>query len=180
MKFEISNLNDVSDLKNSVADRIWNEWWRPHGHLFQVVTDFFDELPEARGIPFCLVAHDEGKYVGSVLGLVSDLDERPELSPWVGALWVEPEFRRLGVAAALVKTALREIFIMGHELAFLCATADKRGMYQRQGWKLIEADVGEDNLNVFEFSSLISPIAVIPAKAGIQKPQNKKSTNQTC
>jgi GNAT superfamily N-acetyltransferase len=154
VKFEISNLNEVSDYKNVVADRIWNAWWRPHGHLFQVVMDFFDELPETRGIPFCLVAHDDGNYIGSALGLVTDLDERPELSPWVGALWVEPEFRRTGVATALVKEALAEIFAVGNEVAFLCATAEKRVMYQNQGWQLIEEQVGEDGLDVFEFSKL--------------------------
>jgi GNAT superfamily N-acetyltransferase len=152
VKFEISNLNEVPEFKNSVADRIWNAWWRPHGHLLQVVTDFFDELPGARGIPFCFVAHDEGNYIGSVLGLVSDLDERSELSPWVGALWVEPRFRRQGVAAALVKTAVAEIFVIGHEVAFLCATAEKRAMYQNQGWQLIEEKVGEGELDVFEFN----------------------------
>ena len=152
MKFEISNLNALPDLKSTVADRIWQAWWKPHGHLFQVVTDFFDDLPEARSIPFCLVAHDEGKYVGSVSGLVSDLEERPELSPWVGALWVEPEFRRQGVAAALVKAALDELFVLEYEAAFLCATAEKRTMYERQGWKLIEVNVGEGKLDVFEFA----------------------------
>ena len=151
MKFEISNLTAFPELKLIAADRIWNTWWRPHGHLFQVVTDFFDELPEARSIPFCLVAHDEGNYVGSVLGLVSDLEDRPELSPWIGALWVEPEFRKQGVAAALVRAALDELFALGHEVAFLCATTEKRGMYERLGWKLIEADVGEGKLDVFEF-----------------------------
>ncbi len=151
VKFEISNLNKVSDFKNMVADRIWNAWWRPHGRLLQVVTDFFDDLPEARGIPFCLVAHDDGRYLGSALAIASDLDERPELSPWVGALWVEPEFRRQGVAAGLVKAALTEVFSVGHEVAFLCATAEKRGMYQNQGWRLIEEKVGEGELDVFEF-----------------------------
>ena len=151
MKFEILNLNALPDLKSTVADRIWQAWWKPHGHLLQVVTDFIDELPEARSIPFCLVAHDEGHYVGSVLGLVSDLEDRPELSPWIGALWVEPEFRKQGVAAALVRAALDELFALGHEVAFLCATTEKRGMYERQGWKLIEADVGEGKLDVFEF-----------------------------
>ena len=152
VKFEISNLNLFSEFKSVAADRVWNAWWRPHGHLFQVVMDFFDELLEMRGLPFCLVAHDDGKYIGSVLGLVTDLDERPELSPWVGALWVEPEFRRTGVATALVKTALAEIFAVEHEVAFLCATAEKRVMYQNQGWQLIEEKVGDDRLDVFEFN----------------------------
>jgi GNAT superfamily N-acetyltransferase len=152
VKFEISNINDVSDFKSIVADRIWNAWWRPHGRLLQVVTDFFDELPEERGIPFCFVAHDQGNYIGSVLGLVSDLDERSELSPWVGALWVEPRFRRQGVAVALVKAAVAEIFGLGHEEAFLCATAEKRAMYQNQGWQLVEDKVGEGELDVFEIN----------------------------
>lgn len=152
VKFEISNLNLVSEFKNDVADRIWNAWWRPYGHLFQVVLDFFDDLPQTRGIPFCLVAHDNGRYLGSVLGIASDLDERPELSPWVAALWVEPEFRRQGVGAALVKAALTETFGLGREVAFLCATAEKRAMYQNQGWRLIEEKVGEGALDVFEFS----------------------------
>ncbi len=150
MKFEISNLNHYPELKSVAADRVWNAWWRPHGHLLQVVADFFDELPVVRGVPFGLVAHDGGRYLGSVLGLVSDLDERSELSPWVGALWVEPEFRKQGVAAALVKAALAEIFDSGNEVAFLCATADKRTMYENQGWQLIEENVGEDALDVFE------------------------------
>ena len=154
VRFEISNLNSFPEFKSCAADRIWNEWWRPHGHLLQVIADFFDELPEVPGIPFCLVAHDREKFVGTVLGLVSDLDERPELSPWVGALWVEPEFRRQGVAAALVKAALGEVFEAGHEVAFLCATAEKRVMYQNQGWQLIEEKVGEDGLDVFEFNRL--------------------------
>jgi GNAT superfamily N-acetyltransferase len=151
VKFEVSNLNEVSDFKSIVAYRIWKAWWRPHGYMLQVATDLFDDLPVARSIPFCLVAHDDGRYLGSVLGLVSDLDERPELSPWVGALWVEPEFRRQGVAAGLVKAALTEVFSVGHEVAFLCATAEKRVMYQNQGWKLIEEKVGEGELDVFEF-----------------------------
>lgn len=156
VKFEISNLNDFPELKLVAADRVWNAWWRPYGRLLQVVTDFFDDLPRARGIPFGLVAHDDGRYVGSILALVSDLDERPELSPWVGALWVEPDFRRQGVAAALVKAALNEIFAVGHEVAFLCATAEKRVMYQNQGWQLIEEKVGEDALDVFEISKPIN------------------------
>jgi GNAT superfamily N-acetyltransferase len=152
VKFEISNLNDVADFKTLVADRIWNAWWRPHGHLLQVVTDFFDDLPAGRGIPFCLLAHKDGNYIGSVLGLVSDLDDRAELSPWIGALWVEPEFRKQGAAAILVKSALVEIFGLGHQEAFLCTTAEKRVMYQNQGWQLVEEKVGEGELDVFEFN----------------------------
>jgi predicted N-acetyltransferase YhbS len=152
VSFEIANLNDVSELKFTIADRIWNAWWRPHGKAFQIVMDFMNDLPQAPSIPFALVAHAQGTYLGSVLVVASDLDDRPELSPWVAALWVDPEHRSKGIGAALVKAAASEIFKLGHEAAFLCATSEKRPMYLRQGWGLLEQGVGTSNLDVFELT----------------------------
>ncbi|MDE2444587.1 MAG: GNAT family N-acetyltransferase [Alphaproteobacteria bacterium] len=149
----ISNLNAVPPFKEVVADRIWKAWWRHHGHLLQVVTDFFDALPLERGIPFALVAHEGETYFGSVLAVASDLDDRPELSPWVAALWVEPDHRNKGIGAALAKAARTEILNLGYDAAFLCATAEKRIMYQNQGWTLLEKSVGEHALDVFELSA---------------------------
>ena len=60
-----------------------------------------------------------------------------------------PQARRGG---SFGKAALNEVFRLGHEAAFLCATAEKRVMYQNQGWRLLEEKVGEDLLDVFEFS----------------------------
>lgn len=150
LKFTISNLRQNSTFMPVVANRIWKAWWEPDGHPFSEVQTGIDEIVTSAKFPFCLVAHQDSKYVGSVLGISSDLDERPNLTPWVAALWVEPEFRRQGVAVALVKEALAELFATCHEAAYLCATAEKRGMYQNQGWQLIEEKVGEEALDVFE------------------------------
>ena len=152
MKFEISNLQNSPLLKPIVAIRIWETWWEPEGTKLQVISDFIESIPTTQSIPFGLVAHENGNYVGSVLGIVCDLELRPALTPWVAALWVDPVFRKKGVASALMKAALTEIFALGHSNAYLCATAEKRGFYQRFGWQLIEEKIGGDALDVFEIS----------------------------
>ena len=152
MRFEISNLQNFPLLKPIVANRIWKAWWEPEGTKLQVISDFIESIPTTQSIPFGLVAHENGNYFGSVLGIASDLALRHALSPWVAALWVDPTFRKNGVAAALMKAALTEIFALGHPKAYLCAIAEKRGFYQRFGWQLIEEKIGGDALDVFEIS----------------------------
>ena len=153
MKFEIANLQNFPALKSIVANRMWKAWWEPAGNNFQSVLDHIEEIPATRSIPFGLVAHDNGTYVGSVLGIASDLDARPTLSPWVAALWVDPEFRKQGVAADLMKATLAEFSALGQTKVYLCAKNDKRDYYQRFGWKLIEESVGDDELDVFVISN---------------------------
>ena len=152
MTIEISDLQNLPKLKPEVARRMWKAWWEPYGNSFQNVLDHINEIPATRGIPFGLLAHENENYVGSVLGIASDLEARPNLTPWVAALWVDPQFRKQGIATSLMKATLAEIFALGHSKTYLCATAEKRGSYQRFGWHLIEEGVGGDTLDVFEIS----------------------------
>src|ERR1019366_9122233 len=81
--------------------------------------------------------------------ITADLSERPQLSPWVAAVWVEPQARRRGVGAALVDRAALDCFALGIERAYLCARRERAGFYQRLGWTPIERDVGPFPLDVF-------------------------------
>ena len=89
-------------------------------------------------IPLALVAHDSGTFLGTASLIASDLDERPELTPWVAAVWVEERARGQGVGAALVDAAARAAFALGFPRAYLCARARMTRFYERLGWTLIE------------------------------------------
>ncbi|MEI9926215.1 MAG: GNAT family N-acetyltransferase [Bradyrhizobium sp.] len=54
-------------------------------------------------IPLALVAHDGDAFLGTASVIPSDLAERPQLTPWIAAVWVEPQARRHGTGSALVK-----------------------------------------------------------------------------
>jgi GNAT superfamily N-acetyltransferase len=100
-------------------------------------------------IPLALVAHDSSTFLGTASVIASDLDERPEFTPWVAAVWVDVSARGRGVGAVLVDAAARACFALGFQRAYRCARVRMTGFYQRLGWTLIERRVGPHQLNVF-------------------------------
>lgn len=145
----------ISDLRNrphffdAVADRIWRAWWEPHGFPLSHITGLLkDSLAEDAG-PLCLVAHSGDGFVGTASVIASDLEERPDLSPWVAAVWVDPPFRGMGIGGEIVLKAAHAALDGGASAVHLCALPGKRAFYERLGWRLDEKDVGEDRLDVF-------------------------------
>ncbi len=147
----ISALRDRPEFADTLADRAWHAWWTESGVSLASYRAHLDPMMEGQGIPLALVAHEGRAYLGSVLLIDSDLDARPQLAPWIAALWVEPERRREGIAARLIEAARAEAGRLGHEACYLCATPDKRPYYVARGFKLIEADV--DGLDVLVIRS---------------------------
>ncbi|WP_234827476.1 GNAT family N-acetyltransferase [Sinorhizobium meliloti] len=67
----------------------------------------------------------------------NDLDDRPQYTPWIAALWVEPDMRRRGIAAKLMEAARKEASARGHAFCYLCATPDNSPYYLARGFKQI-------------------------------------------
>jgi N-acetylglutamate synthase-like GNAT family acetyltransferase len=151
----MSNLFTISDLRqcpkffDMVADRIWQAWWQPNGYPLDYISTRLRENMEARPIPFALVAHDGEKFLGTSSVIASDLEERPQLTPWVAAVWVEEDARRRGVGAALVNRAAQDCFALGVSRAYLCARPRMTRFYEALGWTVVERKVGPHRLNVF-------------------------------
>ena len=100
-------------------------------------------------IPFALVAHDGERFLGTASVISSDLAERPQLTPWVAAVWVEEQARGHGIGAALVDRAAQGCFALDIARAYLCARPRMFAFYERLGWTLRERRVGRHGLDVF-------------------------------
>lgn len=149
LAFAVSDLRQRPEFFDDVAHRIWQAWWKPLGHPLDYIRGRLAENMNAEPIPLALVAHENSEFLGTASVIASDLDERPHLSPWVAAVWVEPNARRHGVGAALVNHAAQACFGLGVERAYLCARPERTGFYRRLGWRLVERDVGPFRLGVF-------------------------------
>ena len=103
----------------------------------------------ATPIPFALVAHDGKSFLGTSSVIASDLPERPQLTPWVAAVWVEEHARRRGVGGALVNRAALDCFALAAGRVYLCARRQRTAFYERLGWSPIERDVGPRHVSVF-------------------------------
>ncbi len=67
----------------------------------------------------------------------NDLDIRPEIDPWLGALFVVPKWRRCGVGSLLVRHKLEEAAQLKIPRLFLW-TYSAEALYLKLGWRTIE------------------------------------------
>ena len=102
LAFTISDLRQRPKFFDTVADRIWQASWKANGYPLDYISGRLCENMSDSDIPFALVAHDGQAFLGTASVIASDLAERPQLTPWVAAVWVEPEARRTASRSALV------------------------------------------------------------------------------
>ena len=145
----ISDLRQRPEFFDDVADRIWSAWWKKRDFPLEYISGRLRENLNAEPIPFALVAHDESAFLGTASVIASDMDELPQLTPWVAAVWVDPDYRQHRIGRALVARAAHDAFALGIERAYLCALEARRDFYLRQGWLPIMEKVGAHGMTVF-------------------------------
>ena len=148
LPFAISDLRQRPEFFDHVADRIWRAWWKADGHPLGYISGRLRENMNATPIPFALIAHDGDAFLGTASVIASDLAERPQLTPWVAAVWVEAQVRRRGIGAALVDRATLDCFALGVSRAYLCARPQRAGYYEKLGWIPIEREAGPHRMSV--------------------------------
>ncbi len=97
-------------------------------------------------IPTSLVAHDGEQFLGTVSLIACDEETRPQYTPWIAALWVEPERRCRGIGAALVNKASELAFRTGAQRVYLLTRERRLSFYEGLGWQVLEANAPEPDL----------------------------------
>ena len=92
--FQISDFREHQRYGSTIADSVWNAWWKNAGRALSDVERHLTEMADDRPLPMALVAHDDDGYLGSAFLIHSDMEERPQYSPWVAAVWVEASARK--------------------------------------------------------------------------------------
>jgi N-acetylglutamate synthase-like GNAT family acetyltransferase len=111
-------------------------WFDERGDRWRWLRARTDEA-RTYGVPCAWVAFHEGMPVGCVSLIASNMTSRPELTPWLAALFVLPPYRGRGIGAALVRRCEAEAKRCDHDRLFLY-TSDASGYYERLGWREIE------------------------------------------
>ena len=77
------------------------------------------KLKNREVLPIARMAHAEGQLLGTAALRVHDLEGREDLTPWLGGVFVGPDFRRAGVGAALCTAVEEEARSRGIETLYL-------------------------------------------------------------
>ena len=149
----LSDLRERPDFAAVMSKRIWKAWWEDKGTTLAQIAALVDDNLDADILPFALVAHRGDTFLATASVIVSDCEERPALSPWVAAVWVEPEARGAGIGRAIVLEAAKRTFGLGFETIYLCATPQRRDFYTAMGWQVLEENVDGDGLIVFRMQA---------------------------
>jgi N-acetylglutamate synthase-like GNAT family acetyltransferase len=86
-------------------------------------------------LPIAWVAHENDQLLGTASLRARDLEGREDLTPWLGGVFVGPDFRRRGIGAALCATVEDAARSRGIQTLYLF-TLDKQAWYSRMGWTL--------------------------------------------
>ena len=97
---------------------------------------------DASALPYvCIAVADDGTAIGTAT-LVADDELRgfAELSPWLAAVWVEPEHRGAGVGNAMVSHIENVATRLGYKGLHLY-THDQQDWYTRHRWEIVGVGV---------------------------------------
>ncbi|MBS0219742.1 MAG: GNAT family N-acetyltransferase [Proteobacteria bacterium] len=150
MTIRYLDLRDCRDQADGVAGRVWAAFWRYKGTPLSTIRAGLELFlrPESR-IPFVVVAESDGTLCGNALVIDNDEASRPDLTPWIAALWVDEPFRRRGIAAALMDEAARRVRSLGIDRLYLVSRPTLRDFYVGLGWKVLEDNVGAHRLTLY-------------------------------
>jgi len=136
---KILNLRDKPELLETLARWHQAEWSHLNpGETLEQRIIRMQPLLNDKLIPSTFIAFDNILY-GSAAIVESDLDNRPELSPWLASVFVKPEHRNKGIGSALVHYVMQQAKLSNIEKLYLY-TSDREAFYHRLGWKPIATE----------------------------------------
>ena len=145
----ISDIRQCPQFADQVVDRIWRAWWRDKGVGVDVIAELVRQnLQSELALPLCLVAYDGDAFFGTVSLITSDVAARPALTPWVAALWVEPEARDRRIATLLLDAAVERARALGVPRLFLHCADRMVTFYEARGWSLFERDAPAPGMHI--------------------------------
>jgi GNAT superfamily N-acetyltransferase len=92
-------------------------------------------------LPLAFVALDTEKPVGLCV-LSQNKPIRPDLSPWLGPVFVDKKYQKCGIGTKLIEAIKQKALTLGFEKLYLCThdsdLANK--YYKKRGWNIIGID----------------------------------------
>ena len=99
-------------------------------------------------LPLAWVAFSEQWVFGIAALRRFDLPDRMDLSPWLGGVFVVPDFRRRGIGEALCKEVELYAKSLENTQKLFLFTLDLQRWYEKMGWKFYDDCIWQGNKGV--------------------------------
>src|SRR5947207_15308533 len=136
----IDYLASCPEFVDALARLSWKELQEIYQQREQTLEDClknYQERINSDRLPLTLVAVHGSELVGMVSLKYHDMDTRPDLDPWLGGLFVLPEWRNQGVGTMLMHRATEEARRLKVPRLYLWTHTAER-LYHKLGWQFVE------------------------------------------
>lgn len=89
------------------------------------------------GIPSTFITMSGRQFVGSAALIQNDMDTKPDLVPWLAAVYVKDGFRSQGIATELI-TRCEDEAVRSNAIAWYLYTKFASRPYEKLGWRHME------------------------------------------
>ena len=96
---KIENLAKHPEWIKVISQRYFDEWnhLEKEGREMNTLMYRIEHSLKKNALPQMFVAVQNGKPIGMVSLMLTDLSTRPDISPWLAYLYVLPAYRKFGV-----------------------------------------------------------------------------------
>lgn len=129
----IVTLAQRPDLIPPVAAWLWDEWGRHKGRTVAMVEARLAARQATTGPEQTFVRLHGGVPVATASLVHDDLDPRPDLTPWLASVYVDPPHRGKGHAVPVILAVEAAARTAGIATLWL-HTEHAAGLYKRLGW----------------------------------------------
>lgn len=141
MPYQISPLAEVISSIPVLAEWHHREWQHLNSDSYDLEARIHDYRQTALSahLPVMYVAHLNDNPLGSARLVKNDMQTHPELSPWLASLYVHEQYRRQGIATALIKSIESAALERQFRTLYLF-TENQQPLYKNLAWQVISEE----------------------------------------
>jgi GNAT superfamily N-acetyltransferase len=152
MIYQIVPIREQPQHLTTIAEWIHRQWWSETDTPVGAIEDWLSTHLGESGFPTTLIVVFDSEIIGSVSLHETEAEDRPAFRPYLGALFVKPDYRGRGLGQALVRAVEAHARDLGHTTIYLNAADATAGLYEELGWQIVERAYGRKQLNIMRRS----------------------------
>jgi GNAT superfamily N-acetyltransferase len=145
---KIYSLNEKKSLYPILAYWSFNNWYLNRNIPFKFVLHDYKRRIGEDSLPCSFVAFWGELPVGMVSIKETDMAKREELSPWLSALFVSPEYRKKGIGTELINAVIELSSRRDFKRIFLFIDSrfmmELENFYMSRGWIFLDEEIDSD------------------------------------
>lgn len=147
------HISERPELIPKLARWLHDEWgyYDPQATFESRCQDLWAK--KIHNLPMTIVGTKDDELLGSYSLTESDLSIRPELSPWLASVYINPAHRNLGIGTMMVKRSMEHALSLGFQTIYLFTNKQAR-WYGSMGWQLMEETIykNDERISIMSYA----------------------------